>query len=204
MSSSKPIFRIFDSPQPYSDIFAQMKRFTQERDSTQDDEIWLLEHQGVFTQGQAGKPEHVLNPGNIPIVQSDRGGQVTYHGPGQLMIYPLVNLKRRDWGVKAFVCLLEDSMITLLNNYGIPAHTKTGAPGVYTSKGKICSLGLRIKKGASYHGLCLNVAMDLTPFTRINPCGFTNMAMTDIHSFYPAITIKQVQKDIQALYSELF
>ncbi len=141
------------------------------------DEIWLLEHPPVFTQGQNGKPEHVLNPGVIPIVQSDRGGQITYHGPGQLVIYTLIDVKRKKLNVRQLVTLLEQSVIQLLAKYQIQAYAECKAPGIYVNEKKICSVGLRIRRGCSYHGLALNIDMNLEPFSRINPCGFADLHM---------------------------
>jgi len=166
--------------QDYHTCWKAMQDFTQKRDGTTIDEIWLLEHDPVFTQGQNGKPEHVLNSGTIPIVQTDRGGQVTYHGPGQLMVYTLIDLRRKQLNVRELVSLLEQSVIDLLAEYQIQAIAKREAPGVYVEQKKICSIGLRIKKGCSYHGIAFNVALDLEPFTRINPCGFTELKMTQL------------------------
>ena len=188
--------KIFDSPQAYSTIFQRMKEFTVARAADTPDELWLLEHIAVFTQGQAGKQEHILNPGNIEITQSDRGGQVTYHGPGQLMIYVLWDVKALGLTVKSLVCLLESFVISLLAQYGITAHCIAGAPGIYVDNKKIASLGLRIKKGACYHGISLNVAMDLEPFSRINPCGFKNLEMTQIAAYRPDISLIQAQTDL--------
>src|SRR5574337_922424 len=165
---------------PYFETSQQMQQFTLHRDEKTQDEIWFVEHPPVFTQGQAGKPEHVLNPGNIPIVQTDRGGQVTYHGPGQLVAYVLIDIQRKKMGVRQLVTALEQSIISFLASLGIAAKARCDAPGVYIDNKKICSVGLRIKKGASYHGLALNVAMDLAPFKRINPCGYENMTMTQL------------------------
>lgn len=166
--------------QEYSPILQELKAFTHARQTDTVDQIWLLEHTPVFTQGQAGKPEHILNPGNISIVQSDRGGQVTYHGPGQLIMYFLIDLQRKKINVHEFVCYLQNAVISLLANYGINATTKPNAPGVYVNDAKICSLGLRVRHGRTYHGLSLNVAMDLEPFSRINPCGFKGMPVVQI------------------------
>jgi lipoate-protein ligase B len=157
-----------------------MHDFTDTRDDTTPDEIWLVEHYPVFTQGQAGKAEHVLAPGDIPVIQSDRGGQVTYHGPGQQVMYVLINLKRRKIGVRELVTLLENTVINTLATQGINAQARADAPGVYVQGKKICSLGLRIRKGCSFHGLALNIDMDLTPFMRINPCGYAGMEMTQV------------------------
>jgi lipoyl(octanoyl) transferase len=164
--------------QDYGDTWQAMKAFTNERDEHTLDEIWLLEHQPVFTQGQNGKAEHILNAGLIPVLQSDRGGQVTYHGPGQLMVYTLIDLKRKKLNIRALVTLLEQSIIDLLANFGIEAEAKREAPGVYVNSNKICSIGLRVRRGCAYHGIAFNVAMDLTPFNCINPCGFSGLQMT--------------------------
>lgn len=161
----------------YQPCWTAMQEFTQSRNEETADEVWLLEHTPVFTQGQNGKPEHVLNPGDIPVVQTDRGGQVTYHGPGQLMVYTLIDLRRKKINVRELVTLLEQSVIDLLAEYNIPAAAKAEAPGVYVDHKKICSIGLRIRKGCSYHGIAFNVALDLEPFSRINPCGFAQLQM---------------------------
>lgn len=164
--------------QPYAASWQAMQQFTNERIDTQFDEIWLLEHDPVFTQGQNGKPEHILNAGDIPIIQTDRGGQITYHGPGQLMIYTLIDLKRKKFHVRELVTALEQSVIDFLAAYKITSIAKPEAPGIYVNEKKICSIGLRIRKGCSYHGIAFNVALDLEPFTRINPCGFSSLQMT--------------------------
>lgn len=161
----------------YEPIWHKMQSFTDERDDTTADEIWLVEHEPVFTQGQAGKEEHVLAPGDIPVVKVDRGGQVTYHGPGQQMLYVLLNLRRLKIGVRELVTWLEESIIDSLKEYGIEAYAKADAPGVYVNDSKIASLGLRVRRGCSFHGLALNVNMDLGPFLRINPCGYAGMNM---------------------------
>ncbi|MEC8965256.1 MAG: lipoyl(octanoyl) transferase LipB [Pseudomonadota bacterium] len=165
--------------QPYEPIFEAMKRFTDERDQNTQDEIWLVEHDAVFTQGQAGKAEHILMPGDIPVVQVDRGGQVTYHGPGQQVIYLMLNIKRRKLGVRHLVTAMEEAVVGLLEKYDVTAYPKPDAPGVYVDEKKVCSLGLRIRNGCSFHGLALNVNMDLSPFQRINPCGYAGMEMID-------------------------
>jgi lipoyl(octanoyl) transferase len=162
----------------YEPTWRAMQAFTAERLSDTPDELWLLEHPPVFTLGQAGKREHVLTDIGIPVIAIDRGGQVTYHGPGQVVVYVLVDLKRRGYGVKTLVNRLEQSVIDLLVGYGIVAVRREGAPGVYVDGAKIAALGLRIKNGRSYHGLSLNVDMDLTPFSAINPCGYEGLAMT--------------------------
>lgn len=165
--------------QAYLPIWQQMQRFTDERDAATNDEIWLTEHPSVFTQGQAGKAEHILAPGDIPIVEVDRGGQVTYHGPGQLMMYILLDIRRAKWGVRDLVSALENCIVATLADYGTQAYAKKDAPGVYVAEKKICSVGLRIRKGASFHGLAFNVDMDLAPFQRINPCGYAGLEMID-------------------------
>ena len=163
----------------YEPVWQAMQTFTDQRTNDDADEIWLVEHEPVFTQGQAGKAEHILMPGNIPVVQVDRGGQVTYHGPGQLVIYLMLNVRRRKMGVRELVNAMENAVIATLADSNIMANARPDAPGVYVNGQKICSLGLRIRKGCSFHGLALNVNMDLSPFERINPCGYQGMAMTD-------------------------
>lgn len=169
--------------QNYSTTWQAMKDFTNLRTSETLDEIWMLEHPPVFTQGQSGKPEHILNPGDIPIIQIDRGGQVTYHGPGQLVLYTLVDVKRKKLNIRQLVTHLEKSVIDLLQAHGILAEAKCSAPGVYIQEKKICSVGLRIRRGCSYHGLAFNVDMDLSPFSRINPCGYPALEMTQLADF---------------------
>ena len=158
-----------------------MHTFTDERDENTCDEVWLVEHNPVFTQGQAGKEEHVLAAGDIPVVKSDRGGQVTYHGPGQLVAYVLINLRRKNTGVRELVTHIENTVINTLGQFGITSAARPDAPGVYVDNKKICSLGLRIRKGCSFHGLALNINMDLSPFLRINPCGYAGMEMIQLH-----------------------
>lgn len=174
--------------QPYEPVSQAMHDFTDSRDETTPDEIWLVEHLPVFTQGQAGKAEHLLMTGDIPVIQSDRGGQVTYHGPGQQVMYVLLNLKRRKLGVRELVTLLEQTVVNTLAEYGIDAHPRADAPGVYVGEMKICSLGLRIRKGCSFHGLALNINMDLAPFLRINPCGYAGMEMTQMSQWVATAT----------------
>ena len=164
----------------YEPTWQAMQRFTNERVPTTGDEIWLLQHPPVFTQGQAGKAEHLLLPGDIPVVQVDRGGQVTYHGPGQLVCYLLLDVRRLGIGVRELVSRIEQSLIDLLASYDVQAVAKPDAPGVYVDGAKIASLGLRIRNGRSFHGLALNVNMDLEPFGRINPCGYAGMTMTQL------------------------
>lgn len=164
--------------QPYLETWQQMSDFTQQRDESTTDEIWLVEHPAVFTQGSAGKAEHLLQQTNIPVVKSDRGGQITYHAPGQLIAYLLINLRRKNINVRKLVSIIEDSIIGLLADYNVSAFAKTDAPGVYINSKKIASLGLKIRKGCSFHGLALNVDMDLSPFLQINPCGYAGLEMT--------------------------
>ena len=186
----------------YAETFAAMQTYTQGRAAETPDQIWFTEHQAVFTQGQAGKAEHLLMPGNIPVVQSDRGGQVTYHGPGQITGYLLFDLRRLGIGVRDLVTKIESSMINTLAHYGITAQARPDAPGVYVDGLKIGSLGLRVRRGCSYHGLSLNVDMDLEPFSRINPCGLLGMEVTQI-SAHAAVDIEQVKaRLVDALLDE--
>ena len=166
--------------QDYEPLWRAMQRFTDTRTAETADEIWFTEHPPVFTLGLNASPEHLLATGDIPVVQIDRGGQVTYHGPGMLMIYPLIDLKRLDLGVRDLVTALEQSVVDLAAGYGIDARAKPDAPGVYVADTKFASVGLRIRRGASYHGMALNVRVDLEPFLRINPCGYAGLEMTDL------------------------
>lgn len=179
--------------QPYEPVSQAMHDFTDTRDESTADEIWLVEHERVFTQGQAGKAEHVLVPGDIPVIQSDRGGQVTYHGPGQQVMYVLLNLKRRKLGVRELVTILEQTVVNTLAELQIEAYPRADAPGVYVDGRKICSLGLRIRKGCSFHGLALNIDMDLSPFLRINPCGYAGLEMTQVSSLRAGTALEDVQ-----------
>lgn len=176
----------------YRSAWQAMQQFTNTRDADSGDEIWLLQHPPVFTQGQAGKAEHLLFPGDIPVVQVDRGGQVTYHGPGQLVGYLLLDVRRLGIGVRELVNRIERSLIDLLAGYGVEATAKPDAPGVYVNGAKIASLGLRIRNGRSFHGLALNVDMDLEPFRRINPCGYAGLPMTQMRDLIGPIDICQV------------
>ena len=164
----------------YAPVFEAMKAFNDARSEATEDELWVVEHPPVFTQGLAGKPEHLLIRDDIPVVQIDRGGQITYHGPGQLVVYTLIDFKRRQTSVRPIVSALENSIIATLAEYGIAAAADPERPGVYVGAKKIASLGLRIKNGAVYHGLALNINMDLSPFTHINPCGYAGMEMTQM------------------------
>jgi lipoyl(octanoyl) transferase len=166
--------------QPYEPVWRAMQRFTDARGEASTDELWLVEHDPVFTLGQAGKPEHVLAAGDIPVVQVDRGGQVTYHGPGQIVAYPLFDLKRLKIGVREYVCRIEQAMIDTLADWNIEAVRKDGAPGVYAAGAKIGALGIRVRRGCTFHGLAFNIAMDLEPFQRINPCGYQGLRVTSL------------------------
>lgn len=176
----------------YTEVWEKMREFTDNRDETTPDEIWLVEHPAVFTQGQAGKPEHLLNPGNIPVIQSDRGGQITYHGPGQLVAYTLIDIKRRKMTIRQLVNSLEKAVIQTLAVFNVTGTTRCDAPGVYVRDAKICSIGLRIRQGCAYHGLAFNIQMDLSPFQQINPCGFKNLPMIQLSAFTPDISINRV------------
>ncbi len=162
----------------YTSVWRAMREFTDTRDSETPDEFWLVEHPAVYTQGQAGKPEHLLRESDIPVVKTDRGGQITYHGPGQIVIYTLCNLRKSGLGVRGLVTAIEDAIIALLADYGLAAKSRADAPGVYVGDSKIAALGLRVRRGCSYHGLSLNVDMDLSPFDNINPCGYEGLAVT--------------------------
>ncbi len=188
---------------PYEPVSQAMHDFTDTRDDTTRDEIWLVEHPSVFTQGQAGKAEHVLVPGDIPVIQSDRGGQVTYHGPGQQVMYVLLNLRRRKLGVRELVTILEQTVVNTLADIGIEAYPRPDAPGVYVAGRKICSLGLRIRKGCSFHGLALNIDMDLSPFLRINPCGYAGLEMTQVTDLKPGMTLADIQPRLVSKLIEL-
>ncbi|MEX2476213.1 lipoyl(octanoyl) transferase LipB [Marinobacter sp.] len=175
--------------QPYLETWEAMKALTASRDDAVADEIWCLEHPRVYTQGQAGKAEHILAPGSIPVIQVDRGGQVTYHGPGQLVIYLMLDLQRLKLGVRTLVNEIEQAIVRVLAGAGITAAPRPDAPGVYVSGAKIASLGLRVRRGCSFHGLALNIAMDMEPFRRINPCGFVDMPMCQVSDFVTGATV---------------
>ncbi len=180
----------------YEPTWRAMQAFTDDRGPGTPDEIWLVEHPPVFTLGLAGKPEHVLAPGDIPVVNVDRGGQVTYHGPGQVVIYPLLDVRRRRLGVRQLVTLLEESVVALLADHGVIAYPRPDAPGVYVDDAKIAALGLRIRRGASYHGVALNVAMDLEPFSRINPCGHAGMQVIQVRDLTPDATLDDMAEGL--------
>ena len=168
--------------QDYLKTWEEMKSFTENRDSNTLDELWTLEHNSVFTQGLSGKSKHLLKETQIPIIQSDRGGQITYHAPGQLIIYCLIDIKRLGIGIKKMVSMIEQSLIELLSSYEITAHTLKGAPGVYVNNSKIAALGLKVKHGRTYHGLSLNIDMDLSPYNLINPCGYNDLKVTQMRN----------------------
>ena len=173
----------------YPETWSEMREFTDGRGQDTRDQLWLLQHPPVFTQGQAGRAEHLLMPGDIPVVQTDRGGQVTYHGPGQWVVYLLLDLRRRGLGVRDLVDLIENSVVAVLAGYGVHAESRRDAPGVYVDGAKIASLGLRVRRGCSYHGLALNVDMDLEPFTRINPCGLEGVPVTSLRQCLGGVAV---------------
>ncbi|MCH4813488.1 lipoyl(octanoyl) transferase LipB [Vreelandella neptunia] len=187
MSDASPIGLYNLGRQAYLPVWEAMRALTDTRDTYTPDQFWLVEHDPVFTQGQAGKPEHLLLPGDIPVVHTDRGGQVTYHGPGQVVLYPLLDVRRGKIGVRDLVTALENAVIDVLSSYGVDARARPDAPGVYVmtaaGEAKIASLGLRIRRGASFHGVALNVDGDLAPFLRINPCGYAGMPMVRLADF---------------------
>jgi lipoyl(octanoyl) transferase len=178
--------------QDYQTVCEKMQAFTEQRGEHTADELWLLEHPPVFTQGLAGKAEHILNPGDIPVIATDRGGQVTYHGPGQLVAYMLFDLRRLNIGIRQMVRTLEKTIIDVLTDFDVHAENNESAPGVYVHGAKICSIGLRVRKGCSYHGIAFNINMDLEPFSRINPCGFKNLRMIQLSELVGPIKIDNV------------
>ncbi|CAG1769738.1 MAG: lipoyl(octanoyl) transferase LipB [Dokdonella sp.] len=197
---SRPILVRRLGRQPYEPVWRAMQAFTNARGADTPDELWLLEHEPVFTLGQAGKWEHVLLPGEIPVLPVDRGGQVTYHGPGQIVAYPLLDLRRMKLGVRELVERIEQAVIDTLGEWNILAQRRVGAPGVYVGEAKIAALGLRVRRGCSYHGLAFNVGMDLEPFHRINPCGFQGLAVTQLMDLGGPGSVDQVA---DTLLSEL-
>jgi len=185
--------------QEYEPCWHTMQAFTEQRNETTRDEIWCVEHPAVFTLGRAGRREHIHNIGDVPVVHVDRGGQITYHGPGQVVIYLLIDLRRRSWGIRHLVSLIETAIIELLAAYQINATTKEGAPGVYVNGDKIAALGMRVRKGCTFHGLSLNVAMDLTPFSHIDPCGYPGLAVTQISDLATLNSLNdplQIERDL--------
>ncbi|WP_394388578.1 lipoyl(octanoyl) transferase LipB [Shewanella woodyi] len=187
--------------QDYESVWRAMQEYTDNRDSSSPDQLWIVEHPPVFTQGQAGKSEHILNPGDIPVIQVDRGGQVTYHGPGQLVAYPLINIKRLKIGVRQLVTDIENSIVQMLENYQVKAYAKADAPGVYVDERKVASLGLRIRKGCSFHGLALNVDMDMSPFQRINPCGYAGLEMVQCKQLGGPQTVEEAGEQLVKTFS---
>jgi lipoyl(octanoyl) transferase len=172
---------VFRGRQEYVPLWHEMQAFTDNRDADTADQLWFVEHPPVFTMGLNASQEHLLAPGDIPVVQIDRGGQVTFHGPGQLMVYPLLDLRRSNIGVRKLVTALEQSVVDLVAEFDVEAAARADAPGVYVNAKKLASVGLRIRRGASFHGMALNVDIDLEPFSRINPCGYAELQMTDLH-----------------------
>jgi lipoyl(octanoyl) transferase len=170
----------------YKPVWRDMQAFTNSRDENSGDELWLVQHPPVFTQGQAGKAEHVLAPGDIPVIQVDRGGQVTYHGPGQIVAYPLVDIRRKGFAIREFVNRIEAAIIEVLAHYDAKGERIAGAPGIYVNGDKIASLGLRVRRGCTFHGLAFNIDMDLEPFQRINPCGYAGLQVTQLSALAPA------------------
>ena len=183
--------------QDYKKTWASMMNTVLSKSEDDQDEVWLLEHPPVFTLGLGGKEQHIISPGNIPVVRSDRGGQATYHGPGQLVVYFMLNLRRLGWGPKRLINELEELIINLFQEYGIKSSRILGAPGVYVEGDKIASIGLKIKRGFSYHGISLNIDMDLDPFLRINPCGYEALKVTQLSNF-KKITFQEVQSRLEA------
>ncbi|OAB61901.1 octanoyltransferase [Leptolyngbya valderiana BDU 20041] len=193
-SASLPLIRRRLGRRDYQPVWEAMREFTDQRAVDQVDELWVVEHDPVFTQGLAGKPEHILNPQGIPIIQTDRGGQVTYHGPGQVVVYPLLDIDRRALGVRCLVDRLEQAVIDLLAELEIDSQRQEGAPGVFIDGAKIASIGLKVRRGRTYHGLAMNVDMDLSPFSCINPCGFAGLRMTQLADHRPGIDLDQASE----------
>lgn len=190
--------------QAYVPIWRAMQRFTSNRGADTIDEIWFLEHEPVYTQGMNGKPEHILAPGQIPVIDIDRGGQVTYHGPGQLVVYFLLDIRRRSLSPRQLVSAIEQAVIQVLQAHAVQAYSRPDAPGIYVDAAKIASIGLRIRNGASYHGLSVNFAMDLSPFAGINPCGYQHLAISQISQLLPALTLLDFQTQLQTQLQAIF
>ena len=187
----------------YKLVWQAMQAFTDGRDESTADELWLVEHPPVFTQGQAGRAEHILAPGDIPVVQVDRGGQVTYHGPGQIVAYPLIDIRRMGMGVRELVTAIEQAIVAVLQSYDVVAKPRADAPGVYVDGVKIAALGLRIRKGMSFHGLSFNIDMDLEPFQRINPCGFAGLEVTNLSALVDVVDMTEAQDRLIASLSKV-
>jgi lipoyl(octanoyl) transferase len=190
--------------QPYEPVWRAMQALTDTRDAATEDQVWLLDHDPVFTLGQAGKPEHVLAPGDIPVLKVDRGGQVTYHGPGQLIAYPLLDLRRLGIGVRELVVRLEQVGIELLADFGIAAERRDGAPGLYVAGRKIMAIGIRVRRGCTFHGIALNAQMDLAPFARINPCGYRGLEVTRIADFGACPPLPQLAERYLRVFATVF
>ena|SRR3990167_3079947 len=190
--------------QPYLSVWQKMKEFTAQRNEETIDELWLLEHLPVYTQGIAGKAEHIRQHNSIPLIHSDRGGQITYHGPGQLIAYLLMDIGRQNIGIRTLVRHIEQLVIAVLADYKITAHVHCGAPGVYVNEKKIASIGLRVKQGCTYHGLALNVNMDLSPFNDINPCGFETLKMTQMSDYIKDIQLSDVANKLEKAFNDFF
>jgi lipoyl(octanoyl) transferase len=190
--------------QEYGITHAAMQKFTQERTACTEDELWVVEHPSVYTQGQAGKPEHLLTHSAIPVIQSDRGGQITYHGPGQLIVYVLFDLRRRNLGIRSLVNQLEQLIIDVLATLGLQGHRECGAPGVYIHHQKIAAIGLRVKQGCTYHGIALNIAMDLQPYHHINPCGYPGLLVTQIKNYCSTVDYLAVEQAVLAAFFDYF
>lgn len=188
----------------YLDTWQQMQAFTDSRTADTPDELWFLQHDPVFTLGKNGKTEHVLNPADIPVINSDRGGQVTYHGPGQLVVYTLLDIKRLNTGVRDLVTLIEQAIIELLADYHVVANARRDAPGVYVNDAKIAALGLRVRKGCCFHGLAFNVNMDLEPFSRINPCGYEGLEVTQLNDLVSGVQYEAVVENLQQRLMDKF
>lgn len=182
--------------QDYAETYGAMREFNEQRNARTEDQIWLLEHPPVYTLGLSGKTEHLLNTADIPVIKTDRGGQVTYHGSGQLIAYLLIDLKRRPYAIKKLVSLMESAVIEYLDDCGIESERKSGAPGVYVGEKKIAALGVRVKKGCTYHGLALNINMDLKPFDGINPCGYEGLVCTQMVNYKKDISISEAKKGL--------
>ena len=187
----------------YEPVWRRMQAYTDSRDDGSADELWLVQHPPVFTQGQAGKAEHVLAAGGIPVIQVDRGGQVTYHGPGQIVAYPLVDIRRKGLGVREFVSAIEQAIIDVLGSYGVSGERIAGAPGIYVGGDKIASLGLRVRRGRSFHGLAFNIGMDLEPFQRINPCGYAGLQVTQLSALAPVDFHQAENRLVESLARQL-
>ncbi|MGH8082481.1 MAG: lipoyl(octanoyl) transferase LipB, partial [Lysobacter sp.] len=190
--------------QPYEPVWRAMQAFTDARDTDTPDELWLVEHEPVFTLGQAGKPEHVLMPGDIPVIHVDRGGQVTYHGPGQIVLYPLLDLRRLKIGVREYVDRIEQAVIDTLAEWNIEGARKDGAPGVYVAGAKVMALGIRVRRGCTFHGLAFNIAMDLSPYQRINPCGYQGLQVTSVLDLGGPSGMEQVKPVLVAQIARQF